>query len=181
MHLEPSCSCLLPSFTQTVLVWVINYSHPTHNEPGRRATRHDSAHFTDEETEILGDLVTSPTGPSRGAAKPRFESRSPVSKLHLLCQGEASAAYLMQLLQGPLLLLELGDGVLTEREVPSQGADPMIQGLEMGAGERQALKAGNALRGGTGSERGALQLGCSPKPLGSLRNANAQGIPQPTK
>lgn len=47
----------------------------------------------------------------------------------------------MQLLQGPLLLLELGNGVFAEREVSSQGADLVIQGLETREGESQDFKA----------------------------------------
>lgn len=51
----------------------------------------------------------------------------------------------MQLLQGPLLLLELGNGVFAEREVSSQGADLVVQGLETREGESQGFKAGNTL------------------------------------
>lgn len=51
----------------------------------------------------------------------------------------------MQLLQGPLLLLELGNGVFAEREVSSKGADLVIQGLETREGESQGFKAGNTL------------------------------------
>lgn len=46
----------------------------------------------------------------------------------------------MQLLQGPLLLLELGDVVFTEGEVPRQGAGLVIQGLETGREGEGSLK-----------------------------------------
>lgn len=54
-------------------------------------------------------------------------------------------AYLVQLFQGPLLLLELGNRVFMEREVPGQGTDLVIQGLETQAGEGQVFKAGKTL------------------------------------
>lgn len=105
-----------------------------------------------------------------------FESGSPVSKLHLLCQGQVCGAHLVQLLQGPLLLLELGDGVFPEREVPGQGADLVIQGLEVGAGERdRPLRLGTPLGEALALREGTLQLGYSPESLGSLRDADAQG------
>lgn len=60
-------------------------------------------------------------------------------------RGEVGGAYLVQLLQGPLLLLELGNGVFSEGEVPSQGADLVIQGLETQVREKQVVKTGNTL------------------------------------
>jgi hypothetical protein len=46
----------------------------------------------------------------------------------------------MQLLQLPLLLPELGDGVFLKGEVPSQRTDFVIQGLEVGWGDLPKLQ-----------------------------------------
>ena len=60
-------------------------------------------------------------------------------------KGRAGNTYLMQLLQLPLLLPELGDGVFLKGEVPSQRTDFVIQGLEVGWG---TLRLGISLRAG---------------------------------
>lgn len=62
--------------------------------------------------------------------------RTPTSR------GEAGNTYLMQL---PLLLPELGDGVILKGEVPSQRTDFVIQGLEVGWG---TLRLGISLGAG---------------------------------
>lgn len=76
-------------------------------------------------------------------------------------RGEVAGAYLLQLLQGPLLLLELGDRVFSKREVPSQGADLVIQGLEMGRqGRGWTLRLGTP-SGGEGEESTCPERGFS--------------------
>lgn len=78
---------------------------------------------------------------AEGAAGPGFELGAPMSigkhtvpSSSCWAEEDARETYLVQLLQGPLLLLELGDGIFTEREVPGQGTDLVIQGLETRAG-----------------------------------------------